>query len=347
MSQCTSGIFKDVEKKMLTELTTIPDGLPGLGATKLYKSLDGPTLIHLPGRNPEPLFVSVLLHGNEDTGWEAMRQLLLKYQGRELPRALSLFIGNVSAAKVGARRLNGQLDYNRIWKGGGEAEHQMAQQVIEAMRRRKVFASIDIHNNTGLNPHYACINVQGHRFLHLATLFSRTVVYFTCPDAVQSMAFSKLCPAVTVECGKVGERRSVEHALEFVEAALHLDHFPEHAVSPQDYDLFHTVATVKVPESVSFDFGQNRAELQFSPDLDHLNFRELPSGTLLAQANGEQARLEAWDEAGMDVAERFFLNDQGSLKTRLPVMPSMLTLNEEVIRQDCLCYLMERLPAIE
>jgi hypothetical protein len=48
----------------------------------------------------------------------------------------------------------------------------------------------------------------------------------------------------------------------------------------------------------------------------------------------------------MDVAERFFSNDNGSLKTRLPVMPSMLTLNEEVIRQDCLCYLMERLPAI-
>ncbi len=332
---------------MLTEITSIPDGLLELPATKLYKRLDGPTLIHLPGRHPEPLFVSVLLHGNEDTGWEAMRQLLKKYEGRELPRALSLFIGNTAAAKEGVRRLEGQLDYNRIWIGKGSEEQGMAQQILETMRQRQVFASIDIHNNTGLNPHYACINVQDHRFLHLALLFSRTVVYFIKPDAVQSMAFSALCPAVTVECGKVGQQHSTGHALEFVEAALHLDHFPDHKVAAQDYDLFHTVATVKVPEGVSFGFASSGEDLLFSPDLDHLNFRELPTGTLLAQINRNGARLEAWDEEGRDVAERFFSNDNDSLKTCLPVMPSMLTLNKEVIRQDCLCYLMERLPAID
>jgi hypothetical protein len=58
------------------------------------------------------------------------------------------------------------------------------------------------------------------------------------------------------------------------------------------------------------------------------------------------ARLEAWDEAGKDVAESYFERENGLLFTRLPVMPSMLTLNEEVIRQDCLCYLMERLPPV-
>lgn len=332
---------------MLTELNAIPEGLLKLHATQLYRQLDGPTLIHLPGRNPEPLFVSVLLHGNEDTGWEAMRQLLHKYDGGELPRALSLFIGNITAAQQGVRRLEGQLDYNRIWAGSGGAEYTMAQQIIETMRWRRVFASIDIHNNTGLNPHYACINIREHRFLHLATLFSRTVVYFTQPDAVQSKAFSELCPAVTVECGKAGQTHSTEHAQQFVEAALHLDHFPEHPVSPQDYELFHTVATVKVPPSIGFGFAPQGGELVFAPDLDHLNFRELPSGTLLAQLHSEAARLEAWDEAGADVAERFFVYDNGSLKTRLPVMPSMLTLNAEVIRQDCLCYLMERLPAID
>ena len=34
------------------------------------------------------------------------------------------------------------------------------------------------------------------------------------------------------------------------------------------------------------------------------------------------------------MAERYF--------RRVPVMPSMLTCDPEVIRQDCLCYLMER-----
>ncbi len=331
---------------MLTELNAIPEGLLSLPAERLHEVLDGPTLIHLRGRHPEPLFVSVLLHGNEDTGWEAMRTLLQAYQDKQLPRALSLFIGNVAAARAGVRHLDGQPDFNRIWKGNGTEEHRMAQRVLEIMRARKVFASIDIHNNTGLNPHYACINALAQPFLQLATLFSRTIVYFTKPDAVQSLAFSRLCPAVTVECGKAGEAHNTRHALSFVKGALHLAHFPEHSVSASDYDLYHTVAIVKVPPGTGFSFRDESAELLFPGDLDHMNFRELPARTQLARVSGDEVRLEAWNEAGQDVADRYFEQENGSLYTRLPVMPSMLTLNEEVIRQDCLCYLMERLPPV-
>lgn len=330
---------------MLNELTTLPDGLLELPAERLHEVLAGPTLIHLPGRHAQPLFVSVLLHGNEDTGWEAMRSLLAKYQGRELPRALSLFIGNVQAARFTARHLDGQADFNRIWKGGDSKEARMATRVVEIMRQRQVFASIDIHNNTGLNPHYACINTLAHAFLHLATLFSRTVVYFISPDTVQSRAFSQICPAVTVECGKSGQSQNTAHALEFIEAALHLDHFPEHPLAASDYELFHTVATVKVPPEVDFAFGQREAALVFPEDLDQLNFRELPVGTEWGRINGA-ARLEVWSETGSDILAHYFAMESGSLVTRRPVMPSMLTLNEVVIRQDCLCYLMERLPPI-
>ena len=84
---------------MLKQLDHIPSGLLDLPATQLEAVLGGPTLIHLDGRRPEPLLVSVLMHGNETTGWEAVRRLLPHYLTgeAELPRALSLFIGNVSA----------------------------------------------------------------------------------------------------------------------------------------------------------------------------------------------------------------------------------------------------------
>ncbi|MFO7593275.1 MAG: M14 family metallopeptidase [Pseudomonadota bacterium] len=331
---------------MLTELNAIPDGLLELPGTRLHEKLNGPTLIHLPGRHQRPLFVSVLLHGNEDTGWEAMRVLLKKYAQKTLPRSLSLFIGNVEAGREGVRHINGKPDYNRIWAGGESEEARMAQQLVAIMQERQVFASIDIHNNTGLNPHYACINFLQQPYLQLATLFSRTVVYFTKPDTVQSMAFGKICPAVTVECGKAGLSHNTEHAVEFVEAALHLDHFPEHPVPMTDYELYHTVATVKVPQSVSFSFSDGAADVILPDDLDHMNFRELPAGTELARIGSDAARLEAWDESGKDVAGQYFERDNSRFKTRLPVMPSMLTLNKEVIRQDCLCYLMERLPPI-
>lgn len=330
----------------LVQLEGLPAGVLGRPADQLWEVFDGPTLVHLPGRRAEPLFVTVLLHGNEDTGWDAVRELLDRHAGRELPRALSLFVGNVAAARHRLRRLDGQPDFNRIWKPGDSAEHGLAAQVLAAIAERRPFASIDVHNNTGLNPHYGCINRLDHHYLHLAALFSRTVVYFTEPDSVQSMAMSRICPATTIECGKPGLRASTEHVIAYLDAALNLAALPDHPVPSHDYDLFHTVATVTVPEEVSFSFRDQGADLVFEPDLDELNFRELPAGTTVAFTNNGRARLQALAGDGTLVTERYFVAADGELRTRVPVMPSMLTLDERIIRQDCLCYLMERLPPL-
>lgn len=329
---------------MLTQYDTLPPALLDLPAVRLGEVLPGPSLIHLPGRRTPPLFVSVLLHGNEDTGWLAAQSVLKKFATAELPRALSLFIGNVEAARTGLRRLDGQPDYNRVWPGGEEAhpaEAAMMQEVVDAMRARGVFASIDIHNNTGLNPHYACVNRLEQDFLHLAVLFSRIVVYFIRPRGVQSAAFAELCPAVTVECGKPGTPGGVEHAAAFIEACLHLSGFPAHPLPPHDVDLFHTVATVKIPEQLSFGFGAPDADIDFVPELDHYNFRELAHGD--AWGRVRQGRLLALDETGTDIGDRLFDYRKNEITLRRPLMPAMLTRDERVIRQDCLCYLMERI----
>lgn len=336
---------------MLTQYDRLPPGLLEVPASQLSGVLPGPALIHLPGRRTPPVFVSVLLHGNEDTGWLAAQAVLKKYAQTELPRALSLFIGNVSAARSGVRRLDGQPDYNRVWPGGEEApsdESAMMEQVVETMRTRGVFASIDIHNNTGLNPHYACINKLEPHFLHLAMLFSRIVVYFIRPRGVQSAAFAELCPSVTVECGKPGNPDSVAHAAEFMEACLHLSEFPVHPVAPHDIDLFHTVATVKVPAHASFGFNSTEADINFLPELDHFNFRELERGIQLGRVRQDSsARLWVVNEDGDDIGDRMFDYHQGGIALKQRLMPAMLTRDERVIRQDCLCYLMERIKAPE
>lgn len=332
---------------MLTQYETLPPGLLDLPASRLGEVLPGPALIHLPGRRQPPLFVSILLHGNEDTGWLAAQAVLKKYADSELPRALSLFIGNVDAARAGLRRLDGQPDYNRVWPGSEDAptaESAMMQQVVDTMRTRGAFASLDIHNNTGLNPHYACVNSLEQHFLHLALLFSRIVVYFIRPLGVQSAAFAEWCPSVTVECGKPGNPESVAHAAEFIEACLHLSEFPEHPVAPHDVDLFHTIATVKVPECASFGFNAAAADINFLPELDHFNFRELERGISLGQVGpGSAVRLQVVNEDGEDIGDRLFDYQQGEISLKQPLMPAMLTRDERVIRQDCLCYLMERL----
>ena len=54
-------------------------------------------------------------------------------------------------------------------------------------------------------------------------------------------------------------------------------------------------------------------------------------------ANGD------WVELQSDDGTRYSFHwPDGQLRTRCGLMPSMLTLDERVIRQDCLCYIMER-----
>jgi succinylglutamate desuccinylase len=325
----------------------LPAGLLEIPAEGLAELLGGPTLIHLPGRRPEPLFVSVLTHGNETTGFHAVQSLLQKYQNLELPRALSLFIGNVDAARQGQRYLEGQPDYNRVWPGTVHAECEetrMLQRVVDSMRARGAFASIDVHNNTGINPHYACINRIDNQFLHLASLFSRTVVYFIRPLGVQSMAMSHVCPAVTIECGKPSHEYGMAHARDYIDACLHLQALPDHPVASHDVDLFHTVATVKIPGQVSFGFDDEAGDLRLLSDIDHLNFRELPTGTPLGWLrDGAMLQLDVRDDNDQDVQDRYFAVTDNRLVTARPVMPSMFTLDRDIIRQDCLGYLMERL----
>jgi succinylglutamate desuccinylase len=332
---------------MLNECHEIPEGLLDAGVEDLQELLKGPTLLHLPGRQPQPLFVTVLSHGNETTGFHALQSLLRHYQGAELPRALSILIGNVSAARHGLRRLDGQADYNRVWPGTATPdvpEAHMMRQVVESMRARAPFASIDLHNNTGINPHYACINRVDNRFLQLAALFSRTVVYFIRPLGVQSMAMSALCPAVTIECGKPDQKYGAQHAHDFIDACLHMNEIPDHPVASQDVDLFHTVAIVKVPDEVSFSFTDESADLRLFGNLDHLNFRELPAGTQIGLLrDGAEVSLDVRDDNDQPVFEHYFKTDAGVLRTRRAFMPSMFTLDERIIRQDCLGYLMERL----
>ncbi len=330
---------------MLNILEELPAGLLEREAHELHEVLSGPSLIHLQGRRREPLLVTVLLHGNENTGWLAARELLRRYLGRALPRSLSLLIGNVAAARSGVRHLDDQPDYNRIWGAGTSLHHAMARQVVAELGERRVFASVDVHNNTGFNPHYACVNVLKHQYLHLATLFSRTVVYFRKPDTVQSLAMAEVCPAVTLECGQPGQAHGTEHVLDYLDACLHLAELPQHPVAAHDIDLFHTVAVLKVPVTTSFGFEADATDIWFATDLDRLNFRELPAGTLMGWVkHDDNGRLEAWDEEGNDVGSRYFSVQDGQITTAVPVMPSMLTLDERVIRQDCLGYVMERYP---
>jgi hypothetical protein len=168
----------------LARFDHFPDALLSVPASDLWRYLPGPSLFHVRGRQATPLFVTVLLHGNEDTGWRAVQAVLREHRGELLPRSLLLFVGNIAAAQANVRTLPDQDDYNRSWPATPHPDTPVAglmREMVEIVRRRSPFASIDVHNNSGHNPHYACVSSLDETHFHLAQLFGRTVVYFTRP----------------------------------------------------------------------------------------------------------------------------------------------------------------------
>ena len=329
---------------MLNETDSLPPGLLDAKAEQLLELLGAPTLIHLEGKNRQPLFISTLLHGNETTGLHAIQQLLQAYESRPLPRSISLFIGNVSAAAVNQRRLESQPDYNRIWPGSHHAdcaETDMMKTVSNIMRRRKPFASIDIHNNTGRNPHYACVNILNPHCLQVAGMFGGTVVYFTSPKGVQSAAFSDFCPAVVLECGQSGEADGITHSGDFIQSVLELDKIPSD--HPAHISLFHTVARIAVPEMFSLGDG-GEADIHLSHELESRNFDQLDAGSVFAGIrSGSAAHLAVTNESNEDVSDEYLeiVGERVVLKKNVTL--SMYTTDERAIRNDCLCYLMEQI----
>lgn len=332
----------------LTELDHLPSGLLERPASALHQHLDGPTLITLRGRQERPLLVSVLQHGNEITGWEAVRRLLKSHYGHDtLPRSLVIFIGNPLAARRRVRHLDDQPDFNRCWPGGKGVDprySRLFRQIHDRLLQLRPLACIDIHNNTGLNPHYAAVNRIRSDYLRLASLFSSKVVYFTMPGGTLSHSMSEFCPSLTLECGQAGDIHGTDHSLAFLESCLNLEDI---SLQPPDADavhLFHMVATVNVGEDVLFGFGRVPTDIAFRENLDQFNFCELPAGTSFGDLHNGIARpLVAVDTEGADVTAQYFSFERGQLRTLRDVMPSMLTLDRRVIRQDCLCYLMERI----
>jgi succinylglutamate desuccinylase len=324
----------------------LPGGFLDCPANRLSEILPGPTLFDLPGRDPHPLFVSTLLHGNEYSGLEAMQAVLRRHAARGLNRSLLLYIGNVRAAAANVRTLPAERDYNRVWPGTlypDDPQAATARWVYDFAAARGLFASIDIHNNTGFNPHYACVRRLEPNFIALAQLFSRTVVHFQRPVGTQAAAFANLCPAITVECGKAGAGSATEHAIELVEAALSITQLPEHAPSAHDVDLLRTFAIVKPPAGSTFSFDGSPADFMFRSDIDRLNFSELsPEATFGVARAGMKLDILPGD-GDHPPPEDCFAYDGGEIRLTCPAIPAMLTVDPRAVEQDCLCYLMHRI----
>ena len=185
------------------------------------------------------------------------------------PPSRVAIIGNPLAARHRLRRLDEQPDFNRCWPGGTEPDSaytRLFRRIHDRLLELRPLACVDIHNNTGLNPHYAAVNRIRSDYLRLASLFSTKVTYFTIPMGTLSHSMSEFCPALTLECGQAGEVHGTDHSMAFLEACLHLEQISLQPVDADAVHLFHMVATVNVDPDVLFGFGRVPADVAFRED---------------------------------------------------------------------------------
>lgn len=329
-------------------IQAVPESLLSIDPRDAYTLLPNPTIIELssPSGKP-PLFVATLLHGNETTGFYALQQLLKQYISGEkiLPRDLIIFIGNVYAARQFQRRLDGQVDYNRIWAGGALPEHVFAQQILNYIRAKKPFACIDIHNNTGHNPFYSCVNNLNPTSIHLAKLFSNMIVYFTKPHQALSVALNQFAPSVTLESGRSGETAGIERVYHYVDQVLNLSQIESTRLTDSDVNMYHSIARIYLPKeaTISFDkLPQPNYDFTFIETIESLNFLELAENTCIGWCTNEDFKLQVTNEQGEDVSDAMFRYDNGEIRVKRSIIPSMFCTSEKIIRQDCFGYIMQR-----
>jgi hypothetical protein len=320
----------------------LPDGFFDLDTANIRSLFPNPTLIHLDGKNPDFLFISILLHGNEYTGLKVMQKILAHHID-DLPRSILLFVGNVRAAEANRRYLPDQVDYNRCWPGNeleSSPTSQMMQRIVEIAHGLPLFAAIDIHNNTGKNPHYACITDPNIKNQNLAARFNRVGMVFN-HKGVSTRAFDGICPAITLECGLPGDPQGIEHACRFVEGMLILDELPETKPTRHALHLVESHLTLNIPEHVSFEFDPEAdADLRFENDFEDRNFTLFDPHQVFGYTRVERP-LSITDTYGHDVTDEILRVEEGKIYLNNTLMPAMITRDKLVVRQDCLCHLLQ------
>ncbi len=323
----------------------LPEAFFHIDNTLIRDAFPNPSLVYLKGKDERAIFVSILLHGNEHTGLEVMQRLLSEYD--ELPRSIIMFVGNVRATELSHRFLPDQEDFNRCWPGtwhDSSETTRLLQNVFDLVSQNDLFAAIDIHNNTGNNPHYACITDPNYTNQQLAARFNSIAVTFRRPRGVCTMAFDGVCPACTLECGVPGDIDGINHAVRFLEGLLTLEALPSEKPDRKALHLVQTLVTLKVPPHVSFGFDPAiETDLMLADDMERRNFKLYPTEEPFAITRIDNP-LIITDQSGNDISREIIRIEEGKIFLNQSMMPAMLTHNKEVVRQDCLCYLMQDYP---
>jgi hypothetical protein len=171
------------------------------------------------------------------------------------------------------------------------------------------------------------------------------MIYFTSPAGIQSAAFAKFCPSVTVECGLSGASDGKEQTHTFLELLLTQSNLLKVPGILEHQNVYKIIASVKVKDDVGISFDSNQEDFTLVKDLDFLNFRKLRNGEPFGQLSKELTKKQEipfiiTDENERLLTTKYFSIIDNKVVCNKSFVPSMITQNIKAIRDDCLCYIM-------
>ncbi|MBI4411015.1 MAG: aminotransferase class I/II-fold pyridoxal phosphate-dependent enzyme [Deltaproteobacteria bacterium] len=200
----------------------IPEELVGVDIHTALDWLEGPTAIHLDYGKPKTRVISVLMHGDEPSGFEAMLDYF-NNPAVDPETNLVFLIQNVRAATVEPRFTHrfepGTKDLNRQWFEVDDGEKIVDPYVRQVQRFLERFgesleAIVDLHNDPAVSLPYAIV-VEPDDALprvvesrQLASYLAGETHYVDAMDrqGTFSLWTRQIAPSVTLEYGRPGDR---------------------------------------------------------------------------------------------------------------------------------------------
>lgn len=327
----------------LIVLSSLPRELGSCKITELHDVLGGPTLIHLQHGKGRPLFVSTLLHGNEHSGFLVLQKWFRRVinESFTFKRPIIFFIGNTLAARTSKRKCDNESDFNRVWKGTDCELGNIAGEVLSYVQKERPLAAIDIHNNSGKNPFYTCVNKVDKQSLWLARFFSEKIIFFTDPCEILANNFLKFCPAITIEAGKSRDPEGMKCLEDRLGPFFDLIKIGEDRDLSR-YDVLKAHGRIRLTKCATVDFlfdESSTKEFSFPQDVENFNFELLKMGEVLCYCKSP-AKLSVITESGEDVSNEFFEFLDRKVVVKKPFIPTMITTDITILKDDCFAYIM-------
>jgi len=108
------------------------------------------------------------------------------------------------------------------------------------------------------------------------------------------------------------------------------------------------LAAVKVKNEIDISFEQDHHGFMLVKDLDVLNFHQIPAGEQFGRLSKQLAELNTMpfiitDENNQQITTDYFKIDGDKVTCNKSFVPSMITQSIRAIRDDCLCYIMQKI----